>query len=114
MAAPSASVPVPSAPQESSRPITFVAPRPISQVQPIIPMELRPLLSKGVEIQLRVSINAAGKVTAAEPVLRYSGLTEHLSRAAVYAAMQWRFSPAMQDGKPIPSDTVLRFRFGRN
>jgi len=36
-----------------------------------------------------------------------------LSADAVQAAMLWRFEPARKNGRPVASETVLKFDFGR-
>ena len=36
---------------------------------------------------------------------------EDVDAAAVAAAMQWRFEPARQKGRPVRTDAVVRFSF---
>jgi outer membrane biosynthesis protein TonB len=36
---------------------------------------------------------------------------KYLATAAAAAARVWRFEPARQDDRPVPSELVLEFRF---
>jgi TonB family protein len=57
---------------------------------------------------LRVLVGRTGKV---EDVEILKGLPKGLSAAAVTAVRQFRFEPAMVDGKPVPARTTLTFNF---
>jgi len=78
----------------------------ISKVQPRYPMAAKKLRLKG-NIDVRVSISATGRVTAAKatngPVI--------LRAAAEEAASQWVFKPSTLKGVPVETEIVLTFEF---
>jgi protein TonB len=61
-------------------------------------------------VSLSLNIDANGNVAAAKalsgPLL--------LRQAAVDAVKQWKYSPAMQDGKPVPSQVTVSVDFRLN
>ena len=57
---------------------------------------------------VKAFIDEQGKVEKAE-ILKSTH--EAFSEAAVKAAKQWEFSPAMKDGKPIKAEVTIPFRF---
>jgi TonB family protein len=63
-----------------------------------------------VVIQVKVEINAAGKVTKATP-LKVSAMNYALVNPAVRAAESWDFAPALENGRPVASETVIVFQF---
>ncbi len=56
----------------------------------------------------KVSIDETGKVTK---VTISKSDAEIFNQAAIDAAMQWAFKPAMKDGKPIATEVAIPFRF---
>jgi TonB family protein len=78
----------------------------ISKVQPRYPMAAKKLKLKG-NIDVRVSISATGRVTAAKatngPLI--------LRAAAEEAASQWVFKPSTLKGVPVETEIVLTFEF---
>jgi TonB family protein len=78
----------------------------ISKVQPRYPMAAKKLKLKG-NIDVRVSISATGRVTAAKatngPLI--------LRAAAEEAAIQWVFKPSTLKGVPVETEIVLTFEF---
>jgi TonB family protein len=65
-------------------------------------------LKRDTQIEVRVSIDAAGKVTAVAPV---STENAYLTGLAVSTARQWRFEPAKRNGRPVASEVKLVFPF---
>ena len=61
------------------------------------------------EVWLRFSIDASGAVTDVH-LLRSSG-HEVLDRAALAAAQDWTFTPALRDGSPVASERDLPVEF---
>ena len=80
----------------------------IRRVLPNLPVQLRGVISNATTVDVVVSINEAGNVVKAE---FRPGSHPLLREAAVRAARQWKFQPAEHDGRPVPSETVLRFNF---
>jgi outer membrane biosynthesis protein TonB len=67
-----------------------------------------------VAIDVRVKLDAHGRVTSATPVAHpRNSLESFLAGRAVYAAKQWRFEPAKQDGRPVPGAEIIHFVFDR-
>jgi TonB family protein len=99
----------PASPEE--RAAGSASPRPLRQVDPTVPQNLRASLKGDVELGVRVQIDHTGRVTSARVVSKKGPATSLLSDSAVTAARLWLFEPAMRGGRPVPSDTVLSFRF---
>jgi outer membrane biosynthesis protein TonB len=66
----------------------------------------------GVRVEIRVVIDATGRVVRAEALSRGGNLVEYLSAIASDAARKWRFAPALRGTEPVPSETILQFQFG--
>ena len=60
-------------------------------------------------VQVRLSVSASGKVTAAS-ISKSSGISA-LDASALRAAKRWRFHPATSGGTPVSSSVVVPFRF---
>ncbi len=60
------------------------------------------------EVVLRVEVSEAGAPLKADVT---KGVRSDVDRAAVAAAMQWRFEPALKDGRPVRTDATVRFAF---
>jgi TonB family protein len=63
-----------------------------------------------VEVQVRVHVDATGKVVRATPVQRTVANYEFVNSATA-AAMSWLFVPAKDNGRPVASEAVLTFKF---
>ncbi|MBV8842236.1 MAG: hypothetical protein JO307_05435 [Bryobacterales bacterium] len=85
----------------------FQAPRPVKQVQPVAPPDAR--AAGGTQITVVVSIDAKGKVLKATPTGRVEDF--YLFGVAIRAARLWEFEPARLNGKAVPSEISLIFRF---
>jgi TonB family protein len=88
-----------------------IAPRPIRQVRPALPSNVRAMVVGKSEVDVRVQIDTAGRVVAAEPVATDGSLDRYLGTAAVSAAKLWTFQPAQAGDQKIPATLVLRFTF---
>jgi len=64
---------------------------------------------EGGKVVLQVRIDENGRPTDVD-VARRSGSRE-LDRAAIQAVREWRFKPAIQNGKPVPSVVELPIDF---
>ena len=97
---PSAAVPTPGKP-------IYIGPKPVQQVPPQRPPDVN---SSGVRIQVHVQIDAQGNVTRATAI----GVTAAnfpLVSVSERAARSWQFEPARMDGRPVPSEMDILFRF---
>lgn len=88
-----------------------IPPKPIQQVWPELSAMAKGMVTREVVVQVRVVVDATGRVTAAEPVPGKGAVSGFLGKSAATAAKLWRFDPAQADGKPVPSEVVLVFRF---
>jgi hypothetical protein len=93
--------------------VEYVGAVPIRRVQPVIPITIRSAIPDAVGIDVRVSINAEGKVVGATPLDMVNSIQKLLVSSVVQAALGWRFSPAQRNGQPVESETVLHFDFDR-
>lgn len=84
----------------------------VHKVPPVIPASIRPRIHGSIPIDVRVRIDARGRVTSAIPAVRQrAGLNTYLASRAVYAAKLWRFTAARENGKPVPSTQTIHFVF---
>lgn len=84
-------------------------PRLVTSVPPVYPQLAAANHVEG-EVKIQAEINASGKVTSTKvisgPIL--------LRSAAVNALRQWKYSPAMLDGKAISTQYIVTVRFRLN
>jgi hypothetical protein len=110
-AAPAAPVEKPAAPVEKP---AVTAPRAIHRVAPVVPGSVRPRIHGSIPLDVRVKIDAHGRVISATPVSKpRAGVESFLATRAVYAAKQWRFEPAREDGKAVPGAEIIHFVFDK-
>jgi hypothetical protein len=87
----------------------YVPPHPIKQVMPTGVFG-QSVIDKPVQIDVQLRIDDTGRVAALH-VAKVSEQNEWLVRAAVAAAKEWIFQPATIDGKNVPCDHTIEFRF---
>ena len=99
---------VPAAPASAH----LVPAKAVHKVPPVVPASIRPRIHGSIPIDVRVHIDARGRVTSAVPVVKQrAGLNSYLASRAVYAAKLWRFTPARENGKSAPSTQTIHFVF---
>ncbi len=96
-----------SVPPPATLPLNYVAPKPIQQARPQLPANMP---SGVTQVQVVVDIDARGRVIQATPV-GWSGANAPLMVWAVRAVTGWVFEPARLDGKAVPSQMNLIFKF---
>ena len=62
---------------------------------------------------LRIAVDARGVPTDVEVMERSGSHDRSFDRAAIEAARQWRFAPAMREGKAVPATVQLPVDFRR-
>ncbi len=73
----------------------------IKQVAPVVPASIRPRIKGTIPVDVRVRIDAKGRVVSGTPTKRpHSGIESFLAERAVAAAKQWRFE-AGNEGSEI-------------
>ena len=93
---------------------TFTAPKATHRVAPVVPASLRPRIHGSVPMDIRVKVDAKGRVSSAIPVSKpHAGVESFLAARAVYAAKQWRFEPARRDGQPVEGAEIIHFVFDK-
>jgi len=98
---------------------SYLPPRPLGEIRPAVPGQLAPLIRGPVEIDVRVSIDARGRVVKVRPVSQAGSVggspTQQalLTRTLMDAAMRSSYRPARIRSQPVPSELVLAFRFSR-
>jgi TonB family protein len=76
-----------------------------------VPRNARNTIRGNVRVSVRVSVDHAGKVSAAK--LDSPGPSRYFANLALQAARNWRFQPPQIDGHSVASEWILRFQFGR-
>lgn len=93
------------------REIARVGPRwatPEWAVRPPYPDEKR-RLDEEATLRLKISIDERGRVIGVEPVGKVDRAFFESARRHLIA--HWRYKPATEDGRPVPSSTVVTLRF---
>ncbi len=82
-------------------------PRLVYKIEPEYPDEARKAKYQGVVV-LRVDIDSHGAPTAVE-IVRALGLG--MDDRAAAAVSRWRFTPALENGKPVPASILVEVAF---
>jgi len=99
---------------EVTRPVHFpvkLGPRlatPDADLKPPYPQS-KILSEEEAVLNLRLTIDQNGRVTAVEPVGRTD--PAFLAAARRHLLAHWRYKPASEDGRPVTSSTVITLRF---
>lgn len=99
----SASDPARSAPAPFDR-----AAEPVARVQPAYPVAALRAREEGT-VLLRVEVDAQGLPTSVD--IERSSRSRELDRAARDAVKQWTFSPAIENGQPVPATVTVPVEF---
>lgn len=78
----------------------------INRVAPVYPPLARQARIQGT-VFLKVIVNQAGEVRAAEPISGHP----MLAPSAIAAVKQWRYTPYTQDGEPVEVTTTIQVHF---
>jgi hypothetical protein len=87
---------------------SYVPPKATRKIAAKLPPDV--VVGNPVVIQVKVEINAEGKVTKATP-LKVNAMNYALVNPAVRAAESWDFAPALENGQPVASETIVVFQF---
>jgi outer membrane biosynthesis protein TonB len=68
-------------------------------------------MTSEVELQVKVKIDDAGRVTQADTLTATGPATRRLMDVTEKVARLWKFAPAMRGSEPVPSEAVVVFRF---
>lgn len=86
------------------------SPVPLRQAPVLLPSSLQKLVTTQTVIDVTVTIDPKGKVSAARTSPE-SGLRGLLAEHAKSAARLWTFTPAQVEGKPTQGEYVIKFKF---
>jgi TonB family protein len=64
-----------------------------------------------IKVRVTVGVDAGGNVTTAN--LTTAGPSKYFARLATQAAQQWKFTPANENGQPVPSQWTILFEYTR-
>ena len=120
-AAPAAQSPVSAVPQPHPQPpVSHTAPRSVGTVKAQVTERVMPDVSASAnrtirgKINMRVRLNVDANGAVANAQLESAGQSRYFTSRALDAARKWRFRPAQQDGRTVPSVWNLRFQFRRS
>jgi TonB family protein len=89
----------------------LIGPQVVHEVTPAVPRGVGPRITTEVQVNVEVSIDDKGKVTAARIASTRGAAAALLTIEAMKAAQLFRFRPAQQNGHNVPSVMVLTFHF---
>ena len=87
----------------------FVPARASHEVEPEVPASIAAMLTGERRVQLRASVDEAGKVTDVELLSRTAD--HRLFGLADTALRHWNFNPATMKGRPVSSRVIVTFDF---
>ena len=103
--------------EQSSQPLASVSqlahqpPVPLRQVRPVLPPNVKAMLTGRANVKVRIRVDAAGKVVSAEPLDTTGSVGRFLGAAAASAARTWTFQPATTGGRKVPGELTVEFTF---
>ncbi len=98
-------------PQPVTPPTSSGKGRVIHRETPEIPAAARKTIHGTVRVNVRVSVDPAGRVTAT--AIENHGPSRYFAGLARKSASDWKFAPPQVDGKSAPSEWVLKYEFRR-
>jgi TonB family protein len=81
------------------------------QAMPEVLQSARNTIQGKLKVSVKVNVDRSGNVEDAE--LESRGPSKYFARAALAAAQDWKFKPAMVNGRGVLSTWILRFEFTR-
>jgi serine/threonine protein kinase len=83
----------------------------LTRVMPAVAPSAMRTISGHFRITVRAIVDSDGNVSEAKFVSR--GPSQYFARLSMDAAKQWKFAPAMVNGRPTPSQWLIQFGFSR-
>jgi TonB family protein len=83
----------------------------LHQVLPNVSQTARNTVQGKVRVRVKLAVDESGNVTDAS--FLSPGPSKYFARLAMQASRDWKFSPPQVNGRPVPSEWVLKFAFGR-
>ena len=108
----SATVAAQSSAHDSDSSISPTAQAAVAQrVLPDVPLSARKTIQGKIRVSVRVAVNPAGDVAGS--TLLSPGPSRYFANLALQSSRRWKFKPAEVDGRPVSSEWILHFQFGR-
>ncbi len=89
----------------------YLPPTVARRVIPAFPPALRQVLTKKKVVDVKVALDANGKVLKAQALPTKEWTPELMLATAVNAVRMWKFIPAQLGGRPVPVEIVVQFEF---
>jgi protein TonB len=99
----------PSVPEVSTMPVR--PPKPVVRIPLLVQREVSLTVRDEVSVTLLVDVNEDGLVTDANVTGRITSDVLKLQPAALDTVRRWRFEPARQGNKDVPSQTIVKLRY---
>jgi hypothetical protein len=96
---------------EAASSAVYIPPRTLHELRPVLSTAIRATMTSEVELQVKVKIDDAGRVTQADTLTATGPATRRLMDVTEKVARLWKFAPAMRGSEPVPSEAVVVFRF---
>ena len=84
----------------------------LQQVLPNVSQNARNTIQGKVRVRVKLAVDESGNVT--EVTFLSPGPSQYFARLAIEASRQWKFTPPQANGRPVASEWVLKFAFGRS
>jgi periplasmic protein TonB len=78
---------------------------------PMLPAKVQSSITTDNTVAVRMRINRSGKVIRATVASASGPESSSVAHYAVATAYRWRFRPAQENGKPVPTEKVVEFLF---
>jgi hypothetical protein len=88
----------------------YVPPTPLRNPGPPDPPHRN--IARDVKIDVKVYVNASGKVDYSEAFSKVAESDRDLAAVAVFSARRWEFVPARTGDGTVPSEVILHYQFG--
>jgi TonB family protein len=111
---PAAQSPVPFSPKggEGARQAGATRGSVAQKVQPEVSRSAQNTITGRLKVSVQVAVDGSGNVSHAKFVNH--GPSQYFANKALAAAERWKFNPHQVDGRPVASEWLLHFQFGRN
>lgn len=93
--------------------MNYSGPRIIRRVEPAVPSVVRQLFTTEVQVEVTVQIDERGTVTDARIASMKGATSGLLAGSVLNAARRYTFTPAQRNGRAVPGEMLLSFRFVR-
>jgi hypothetical protein len=86
-------------------------PKPKRRTDPKVPASMRNSMAGEVNVSVKTYVDANGEVIGTVAVRKGDPAADQIAVLTADAVTRWQFAPVRQNGKPVPSQTVIHFRF---